>query len=229
MKIETWPIERAIPYEHNARICPQSAIDKVAASIAAFGFRQPILVDGDGVIIAGHTRLLAAHHLGLSEVPVISVADLSPAKIKALRLADNRTAQETSWNAEMLGFELDELAGMEFDLALTGFDEREVVRAMAMQVAAGATDPDDVPPVPEIPRSKAGDVWLLGAHKLACGDCTDAATVQALMASRRAVLMCTDPPYLVDYHGGNHPLSHIGKTGKRDKRWDELLATQDKH
>ncbi|MGO8683982.1 MAG: ParB N-terminal domain-containing protein [Thermoleophilia bacterium] len=121
-QIEHWPIERPIPYANNARVCPEQAVAKVAGSIREFGFRNPILVDGEGTIIAGHTRLLAAQRLGLETVPVIVCADLSPAKVKALRLADNRTGQETSWDEDMLAIELEELKGLDLDLLLTGFD-----------------------------------------------------------------------------------------------------------
>ena len=125
--VEIWPVTMPIPYARNARVCPDSAIGKVAASIKEFGFKNPILVDREGVIIAGHTRLLAAERLGLSEVPVIVCADLSPARVKALRLADNRTAQETTWEYAMLNIELEELASDGFDVSLTGFDPDELV------------------------------------------------------------------------------------------------------
>src|SRR5450759_3575621 len=115
-KLEHWPITRPLPYPRNARVCPEQAIAKVAGSIHEFGFKNPILVDAEGVIIAGHTRLLAAQRLGLDAVPVIVCADLSPAKVKALRLADNRTAQETSWDDELLALELEELLGLDVDL-----------------------------------------------------------------------------------------------------------------
>jgi len=126
LKVEVWKTERPQPYPTNARVVPDAAVRKVAASIKAFGFRNPILVDGEGVVIAGHTRLLAAEQLKLKVVPVIVCADLSPAKARALRLADNRTAQETTWEYERLNLELEELAGLDFDVSLTGFDPDEL-------------------------------------------------------------------------------------------------------
>jgi DNA modification methylase len=202
--VQMWPISRPIPYARNARVCPEEAISKVAGSIHEFGFKNPILVDGDGTIIAGHTRLLSAQRLELSEVPVIVCADLSPAKVKALRLADNRTAQETSWDDELLAIELEELLGLDVDLDLTGFDPEEIAAHLA-DPTEGLTGEDEPGPVPEIPATQAGDLWLLGKHRLLCGDSTSEDDVKRLMDGRLAVLMATDPPYLVDYTGGNHP------------------------
>jgi len=126
LKVEVWPTERPQPYPTNARVVPDSAVKKVADSIRAFGFKNPILVDGEGTVIAGHTRLLAAQRLKLKAVPVIVCADLSPEKARALRLADNRTAQETTWEYEALNLELEELAALDFDVSLTGFDPDEL-------------------------------------------------------------------------------------------------------
>ena len=204
LSVEWWPTTKPTPYARNARQCPEQAIAKVAGSIHEFGFKNPILVDGEGTIIAGHTRLLAAQRLDLAEVPVIICADLSPAKVKALRLADNRTAQETSWDDELLAIELEELLGLEIDLELTGFDEEEIAALLA-EPTEGLTDEDTPCDLPEIPASRTGDLWLLGKHRLLCGDSTNADEVQRLMAGKRATLMATDPPYLVDYDGGNHP------------------------
>jgi DNA modification methylase len=221
--VEWWPIEKPVAYARNARVCPESAVAKVAGSIKEFGFKNPILVDGEGVIIAGHTRLLAAQRLELVEVPVIVCADLSPAKVKALRLADNRSAQETSWDDELLALELEELLGLEFDLALTGFEPDELAAFLAEETE-GLTDPDLVPEPPEEPVSKPSDLYLLGAHRLLCGDATNADDVQKLMARKRATLMATDPPYLVDYQGGAHPASEAnGGADTKDKHWDTYI------
>jgi len=126
MKIEHWPIDKPIPYAGNARMLSPKAVDKVAASIKEFGWQQPLVVDKEGVIIAGHTRLLAAKQLGLKEVPVVVATDLTPAQVKAFRLTDNRVAQETSWDYELLAIELDELSGFDIDVAITGFDDDEI-------------------------------------------------------------------------------------------------------
>ena len=203
-QIEQWPLSRLRPYPGNPRVIPESAISKVAESIAAFGFRNPMLVTLDGTLIAGHTRLLAAQRLGLSSVPVIVCSDLGDAKGKALRLADNRTAQEASWDYELLGIELRDLSRLGLDLDLTGFGAEEITLALA-RPTAGLTDPDEVPPPPAEPITKLGDTWRLGNHRLRCGDATLAPEVERLMGGRRAGLMCTDPPYFVDYDGGNHP------------------------
>lgn len=223
LSVEWWPVTRPLPYARNARQCPEQAIAKVAGSIHEFGFKNPILVDGEGTIIAGHTRLLAAQRLELPEVPVIVCADLSPAKVKALRLADNRTGQETSWDDELLAIELEELLGLDVDLALTGFDEDEIAALLA-EPTEGLTDEDTPCDPPEIPASRTGDLWLLGKHRLLCGDSTSADDVQRLMAGKRATLMATDPPYLVDYVGGSHPASE-GNEGaaNKDKHWDVYI------
>jgi DNA modification methylase len=157
-------------------------------------------------------------------VPVIVCADLSPAKVKALRLADNRTGEETSWAEDLLALELAELADLEFDLALTGFEPDEVAAFLAKETE-GLTDPDEVPEVPEEPVSKPGDLYVLGSHRLLCGDATNADDVIRLMNGKKATLMATDPPYLVDYDGGNHPQTW-GKDEKpisseeKTKHWD---------
>lgn len=122
-----WPPSRCIPYARNARVIPDSAVGKVAASIKEFGFKQPIVVDAEDVIVAGHTRLLAAERLGLAEVPVLVADDLTPAQVKAYRLADNRTGQEATWDTELLSIELEDLAGLDIDLSLTGFDASELL------------------------------------------------------------------------------------------------------
>ena len=225
LQVESWPIERPVPYARNARRCPEEAIAKVAGSIHEFGFRNPILVDGEGVIIAGHTRLLAAQRLELERVPVIVCADLSPAKVKALRLADNRTAQETSWDDELLTIELEELLGLDLDLGLTGFDEEEI-SALLAEPTEGLSDEDTPCDPPEIPISRTGDLWLLGKHRLLCGDSTSEADVVRLMDGKRAALMATDPPYLVDYDGGNHLTTKGGGPAKATPtpaEWDHYI------
>ena len=221
--VELWPLERLQPYERNPRLCPQRAIEKVAASIAEFGFRQPIVVDRDGVLIVGHTRLAAAKLLGLARVPVHVAAELSPEQVRAYRLADNRTAQETSWNDELLGAEIADLAASDYDLDLLGFDYPEL--SALLELAGGQSDPDELPSAPETPLSKPGDLWQLGEHRLLCGDATKAEQVRRLMAGERASLMVTDPPYLVDYDGGNHPPSYNKANRrvpaeKKTKHWD---------
>jgi hypothetical protein len=139
-KLEHWPLDRPTPYPGNARVCPEAAIAKVAASIAEYGFRSPLLVDAEGVIIAGHTRLLAARRLQLATVPVIVCADLPPEKVRALRLADNRTAQETTWDDDLLAVEFGELLELDVDLSLAGFEEAEWTGLPAEGGAPGSLD-----------------------------------------------------------------------------------------
>ena len=222
LAIERWPIQRPIPYARNARLCPETAIAKVAASLKEFGWRQPIVVDAHGVVIAGHTRLLAAQRLGLDHVPVHVAGDLTPAQVKAYRLADNRSAQETSWDMELLPLEIGELADLDYDIDVTGFDGDEIATLLA-GASLELTDPDQVPEPPAEPISKRGDLWDLGEHRLLCGDATDPEAVARLMGGRRAALMVTDPPYLVDYDGSGHPATwgNGGKRGKSfEKTWD---------
>jgi DNA modification methylase len=180
-------------------------------------------------LIAGHTRLLAAQRLGLERVPVHVATDLTPQQVRAYRLMDNRSAQETSWDMDLLPLELSELADFEFDLALTGFEPDELAAFLAEETE-GLTDPDAVPDVPEEPVSKPGDLYLLGEHRLLCGDATSAEDVTRLMAGKRASLMATDPPYLVDYAGGQHPSSEANggivdgvRVGHEEKHWDTYI------
>ena len=224
LTIEWWPIQRPIPYARNPRVVPEVAVAKVAASLAEYGWRQPIVVDAQGVIVVGHTRLLAARRLGMAQVPVHVATDLTPQQIKAYRLADNRTAEESSWDLELLPLEVSELADLGYDLDLLGFDADELTR-LAISPAEGLTDPDEVPEAPDEPVTRPGDLIILGSHRLLCGDATDLSQVKLLMAGERASLMATDPPYLVDYDGGNHPQTwgNGGKQAGRDvatRHWD---------
>lgn len=198
MKVELIDIGRVIPYARNPRRNEQ-AIAKVAASIKEYGFRQPIVVDEEMVIIAGHTRLQAAQQLGLTKVPVHTATGLTATQVKAYRLADNRTAQEAEWDDELLGLELGELAEQGFDLDLTGFDGDELEKLLAEIDEGGLTDDDDVPEAPETPVSKPGDIWVLGNHRLICGDSTDAAVLDTLLDGQLVDMVFTDPPYNVNY------------------------------
>jgi DNA modification methylase len=207
-RIEIWPIAKPIPYARNARKIPQQAIDKVAASIKEFGWQQPIVVDVEGVIVVGHTRLLAAQKLELAEVPVHVASDLTPAQIKAYRLMDNRSHQESTWDLGLLIPEMAELEAMSIDLALTGFDPAELSKFTA-ETTEGLTDPDAVPEAPEFPVTEPGDLWVLGRHRLLCGDSTSVDAVERLMGGEKADMLLTDPPYC---SGG------FQETGKSSKR-----------
>ena len=198
MKVESWEITRPIPYSRNPRR-NEGAIAKVAGSLKEFGWRQPIVVDTEGVIIAGHTRLLAAQKLGLSQVPVHIATDLSPQQIKAYRLADNRVAQEAEWDMDLLKLELSELDEEGFSLDLTGFNEDELEALLAEGTEDGLTDEDETPEVEEEAITLEGDLWILGKHRLRCGDSTNAEHVADLLQNVQPHLMVTDPPYGVEY------------------------------
>lgn len=190
-----WPIDKATDYPKNARKWSKHAIAKVGDSIKEYGFRQPIVVDKHGVIIIGHLRRTAARTLGLLEVPVHVARDLSESQCRGLRLMDNRTALESTFDLDMLGAEFLELKALDFDLSLTGFDLREI-DSFTLQPNAAE---DDVPEVPIAPVSQLGDLWLMGEHRLLCGDSTNSEHVARLLGERKPLLMVTDPPYGVNY------------------------------
>ncbi len=196
MQIETWPIDRPQPYEKNPRL-NDDAVTAVANSIREFGFRQPIVVDEEGVVIIGHTRLKAAKQLGLTEVPVHVARGLAPEKVKALRLADNKTAEIAEWNLELLPIELSELQGMNFDLGLLGFDQDELAKLLDPGVQEGMTDPDEIPAPPDEAITKPGDLWILGEHRLLCGDSSKPVDLDRLLEGQLIHLCNTDPPYNV--------------------------------
>jgi len=199
MKTELVKADTLIPYARNPRK-NSAAVDKIAASIKEFGWQQPIVVDKENVIIAGHTRLLAAQKLGIEDVPV-HVADLSETQAKAYRLADNRLSEDADWDIEMLGLEIRELDDLGFELDLTGFDNTELANLL-IDPDLGETDEDAVPEPPEEPISKPGDLWILGEHRVLCGDSTNIDDVERLMDGEQADMVFTDPPYGMSYGGG---------------------------
>lgn len=202
MKIILRSIASIYPYARNARQIPQSAVDKVAASIQEFGWRQPIVVDLEAVIICGHVRLLAARKLGLTEVPVHVADNLTPAQVRAYRLLDNRSHEETSWDDALLGLELLDLKGMDIDLDLTGFDMSEIDALLRRtDTQGGLTDPDAAPEVPEVPVSRPGDLWVLGNHRVLCGDATNKGDLDRVLEGGLADMVFCDPPYSVSYTG----------------------------
>ena len=200
-KLEHWPIERLLPYIRNARTHSEAQIAQIAASIAEFGFTAPILAGSDGVIVAGHGRLAAARKLGLASVPVVVLEHLTPTQRRALVIADNKIAENAGWDEELLRLELAELQEADFDLALTGFDADELLEIMAGEetTTEGHTDEDAAPEVPVTPVSKPGDVWIMGKHRLLCGDSTDDASYDTLLGTERVAMIFQDPPYNVDY------------------------------
>lgn len=201
MQIQPRPIEGLIPYARNSRTHSDEQVAQIAASIREFGWTNPVLVDGDNGIIAGHGRVLAARKLGMAEVPCIELAHLSEAQKKAYIIADNKLALNAGWDNELLALEFGELQELGFDIDLTGFDADELEALMPVEVHEGLTDDEAVPEVPADPVTKLGDVWLLGKHRVMCGDSTSIDTVETLMAGSRANMLHTDPPYGVDYEG----------------------------
>ncbi len=202
-QIEQWPIARLKPYERNPRLHSDDQVAKVAASIASYGWTVPLLVTGDGEVIAGHGRLLAARHLGLGEVPVIRLSHLTAEQVRAYRVADNQLVLAGAWDEELLAAELHALNAAGFDLDLTGFDQEELDRLLApldddaATIGEGVDDGslDETPAPPPDPVSRPGDLWLMGEHRLLCGDATDPAAESQLMAGEQAALLFTSPPY----------------------------------
>jgi DNA modification methylase len=201
-----------VPYARNARTHSPAQVDKIAASIREFGFLNPIITDGQNGIIAGHGRVMAAQKLGLDTMPTIDAAHLSEAQRRAYVLADNRTALDAGWDNDLLRIELQDLGDAGFDLALTGFDLSEIT-ALTLDATEGLTDPDAVPDAPAVPVTVLGDVWLLGRHRLMCGDSTSIDAVDRLMDGRKAQAVVTDPPYNQETEGG-----FKGSTGKLLKK-----------
>jgi len=214
MDVKLWNINDLRPYEGNPRI-NDSAVEAVAASLAEFGFRQPIVVDENGVIIVGHTRWKAALKLGLEKVPVHVAEDLTPAQIKAYRLADNQTASIADWNYELLPIELGDLKEMNFDLNLLGFDQDELSKLLDPGAQDGLTDPDDVPEPPDEAITQPGDLWLLGEHRLLCGDSGSVADVDRLLDGAKIQLVNTDPPYNVKVAPRSGNAMAVAKAAKK--------------
>src|SRR5579885_420952 len=201
-RIELWPIDKLLPYVRNARQHSDEQIAQIAASIAEFGFVNPILTGADGVLVAGHGRLAAARKLGLPTVPVVVLDHLTPTQRRALVLADNRLAELATWDDALLRIELEALQDDGFDLDLTGFDADALAELLADEEPQieGRTEDDAIPEMPEEPVSRPGDVWRLGPHRLVCGDATTAEAYARLFPDgERADMVFTDPPYNVNY------------------------------
>ena len=234
-----WPADRVerrlvadlIPYARNSRTHSPEQIDQVAASIREWGWTVPVLVDENNGLIAGHARVLAAKQLGLAEVPVMVATGWSEAQKRAYVIADNKLALNAGWDEALLKIELSELQALDFELGLTGFSLDEVA-TLTMDGSAGLTDPDDAPEPPADPVSRLGDVWILGSHRLACGDAVEAAGVARLLAGIHPALMVSDPPYGVAYDpswraraGVNLNPSKLGKVTNDDQAdWSAAWA-----
>ena len=200
-KIEQWPTAKLLPYARNARTHSEEQVAQIAASIAEFGFTNPILAGSDGIIVAGHGRLAAAQKLGLEIVPVVVLDHLTPTQRRALVIADNRIAENAGWDDAMLRIELEALMGEGFDLDITGFDADALAELIAGDEPdnEGQTDEDAVPEFSETPIARPGDVWIMGPHRLLCGDATLATSYDALLQGAPVDMVFTDPPYNVNY------------------------------
>ena len=199
-EIRMVPVDALVPYARNARIHSDAQVAQIAASITEFGWTNPILTDGNKGVIAGHGRLMAARKLSLKEVPVIELAHLTPEQKKAYILADNRLAENAGWDDELLKLELAELKAADFDLDLVGFTDKEIEELLnGDESGGGLTEDDAIPEAPVDPVSRPGDLWILGNHRLLCGDSTILSDVERLMGGQLADMAFTDPPYNVDY------------------------------
>jgi DNA modification methylase len=196
---KTESVNSLIPYARNSRTHSDAQVTKIAASIKEFGFLNPVIVDGENGIVAGHGRVMAAKKLGMDEVPVVEANHLTEAQRRAYVIADNRLALDAGWDDEMLRVEFAELEGLGFDLDLTGFTPEEIAALEPEQLTEGLTDEDAVPEVPVDPVTKPGDVWLMGKHRLMCGDSTSIDAVNVLMAGEKADILFTDPPYGINF------------------------------
>ena len=205
MQIKEVEVTALIPYAKNSRTHDDAQIAQIAASIKEFGWTNPILVDGDKGIIAGHGRLMAAQKLGMAKVPVIELKTLTKAQKQAYIIADNRLALNAGWDNTMLTIELNEVLEDEFALEILGFDKDELDALLnPTQETEGLTDEDAVPDVPDEPKTKLGDIYILGNHRLMCGDSTNINAVDVLMEFGKADMVFTDPPYNMDFTGGIH-------------------------
>ncbi|QDT59409.1 Chromosome-partitioning protein Spo0J [Stieleria bergensis] len=196
MQTELRSIANVHPYDANPRT-NDKAVDSVALSITEYGFRQPLVVDVEGVIICGHTRYKAAVKLGLEKVPVHVAKDLSDQQIKAYRIADNKTGELSEWDFDLLPIELGGLQSDGYDIELLGFNANELAKLLDPELQAGLTDPEDVPEPPDDPVTQPGDLWILGEHRLLCGDSSNAEDVDRLLDGAKIHLVNTDPPYNV--------------------------------
>ncbi len=194
--IEIRSIDSIKPYDKNPRI-NDGAVDAVAASLKEFGFRQPIVVDADSVIVCGHTRYKAAQKLGLAKVPVHVATDLTPEQIRAYRISDNKTSDLSDWDYEILPIELSELRDAGFNLELLAFDDKELVKLLDTELTEGNTDPDEIPAPPDEAVTRTGDIWILGNHRLMCGDSSNPDDLDRLLDNKTIDLVNTDPPYNV--------------------------------
>ena len=214
MKIVSKKVAELIPYASNSRTHSDEQVAQIAASIKEFGWTNPILIDGENGIIAGHGRLMAARKLGHTEVPTIELKDMTEAQKKAYVIADNKLALNAGWDNEILKVEIEALKELGFDIDLLGFDAKELGLLLEPEQVQGLTDEDDAPPVPQEPKTKPGDIYQLGKHRLMCGDSTSIDALERLCDGQLVDMWLTDPPYNVDMTAKNEMLEKAGKARK---------------
>jgi site-specific DNA-methyltransferase (adenine-specific) len=222
MKIEEVAVNKLIPYAKNSRTHSEQQVAQIAASIKEFGFRNPILVD-KFTLIAGHGRLLAAQKLGLEKVPTIDCSDMTESQKKAYIIADNKLALNAGWDTAMLTIEMKELQEEGFDLDLLGFDDKELNALLEPDVVEGLTDEDAVPEVPKEATTKLGDIYILGKHRLMCGDSTSITDMEKLVNGQPVDMCLTDPPYNVAYEGGTKEKLTIQNDSMEDGQFRQFL------
>tara|TARA_A100001035_G_scaffold232238_1_gene194604 strand:- start:461 stop:1591 length:1131 start_codon:yes stop_codon:yes gene_type:complete len=219
MKINSIAIEKLIPYHNNPR--KDQAVDKVASSINEYGFQQPIVVDKNMVVVVGHTRLMGAKKLGLKKVPTV-IADLTETQAKAYRIADNRINEDSTWDMELLNLEIAGLSEVDFDLDLLGFDSSELDK-MFINNEEYFADEDEVPEPPKEPKSKLGEIYQLGEHRLMCGDSVNLNDVDKLVNNNKIDLMFTDPPYNVAFNGRSGKFDVIKNDNLDKEKFNEFI------
>jgi len=227
MQIKEVEVTALIPYAKNSRTHDDAQVAQIAASIKEFGWTNPILVDGDKGVIAGHGRLLAARKLGMAKVPTIELKDMTEAQKKAYIIADNKLALNAGWDTAMLSIEMKDLEDEGFDLALLGFDDKELNALLEPEVTEGLTDEDSVPDAPDEPKTKLGDMYVLGNHRLMCGDSTSIDAVDKLMNGKKADVVFTDPPYGMFLNADYSDMDSKFKGSKGGNKYDQVIGDND--
>lgn len=220
-KVEQWPIEKLVPYAKNSRTHSEEQVAQIAASIKEWGFTTAVLVDESGSIIAGHGRVMAARKLGLASLPVMVAAGWTDAQKRAYVIADNKLALNAGWDNELLALELGELGDAGFDLELTGFTDEEIKALMPVEVTEGLTDPDTAPAVQENSVTVPGDVWIMGKHRLMCGDSANVDAIDTLLANGTVDAIVTDPPYGIGIDGQKESKN---KNPKHNRKAHEFMG-----
>jgi len=222
-KLEYISTSKLVPYAKNSRTHSDHQVSQVMASIKEFGFTNPILIDDENVIIAGHGRLMAAQRMGIDDVPCIRLSGMTDAQKKAYVIADNKLALNAGWDDELLALEIGELRDLDFDVSLTGFSDEELAALVIPEEVEGLTDEDDVPEPPEDPVTVEGDIWILGNHRLMCGDSTSIDAVEKLMIKSIPNAVITDPPYGIGIDGQKKSVSKNPKHSRKAhefRGWD---------